>query len=403
MKNVIMLVLLLAAPRAYAQGPLSLRQARSDAARNSPALVAARAAVEAAGGRERQAGAYANPLFSYSHEQLGGGSGSTESQATFDQRIEFGGQRASRMHAARLRREAAEARLEAGRLDLDFIVAQRFAMLVSAQRRAVVTARAAAEFKRAQQRTGARLASGDVSGYDARRITLEAARYAALAAQAQIERNRARLQIAELVGAPADSVVVPEFLALAAFADTAAGTAISRNPLVRAANLEARAAEADIRAVTANPLLSPTVQAGYKTEKLTDRAGGFVLGLSLPLPLWDRRQGLTASAGAEARRLTAEAGLLARRVTREAVDAAHTVQLLDSQLALLAIPLGTEALAALRGAETAYLEGEISLLEWLDAVRAYQEAEVAYANILAEAIVQRAALERLLGIQLMGQ
>jgi len=69
----------------------------------------------------------------------------------------------------------------------------------------------------------------------------------------------------------------------------------------------------------------------------------------------------------------------------------------ELQLITLRPQLGAEAAAALRAAETAYGEGEITLVEWLDAVRAYQEAEASFAALQAEYIIQRAALERAVG------
>jgi outer membrane protein TolC len=62
--------------------------------------------------------------------------------------------------------------------------------------------------------------------------------------------------------------------------------------------------------------------------------------------------------------------------------------------------LGDEAMRARRAAEAAYGEGEISLLEWLDSARAYQEAEAAHATLWAEYIARRAALERATGATL---
>ena len=50
--------------------------------------------------------------------------------------------------------------------------------------------------------------------------------------------------------------------------------------------------------------------------------------------------------------------------------------------------------------EAAYAEGEIGLLEWLDAVRAYQEAETTFVSLWAEYIARRAALERATGASL---
>ena len=71
---------------------------------------------------------------------------------------------------------------------------------------------------------------------------------------------------------------------------------------------------------------------------------------------------------------------------------------MEQQVAALRAELGDEARLALAAAEAAYAEGEITLLEWLDAVRAYQEAEASYAQLSAQALIQRATLMRTLGL-----
>jgi len=76
------------------------------------------------------------------------------------------------------------------------------------------------------------------------------------------------------------------------------------------------------------------------------------------------------------------------------------VRAIDVQLEALRPQLGDQTRAAMRAVQAAYSEGEITLVEWLDAVRAYQEAESTYATLLAEAVVRRAALERAIGASL---
>jgi outer membrane protein TolC len=84
-------------------------------------------------------------------------------------------------------------------------------------------------------------------------------------------------------------------------------------------------------------------------------------------------------------------------VVREAEEAFAALYAADTEVARLGPALGPEAAAALKAAETAYSEGEISLVEWLDAVRAYYEAESIFATLRAELHVRRAALVRATG------
>lgn len=402
------LALLVAADAGSAQDPsaLTLQRAREMARQSSPQVSAARAVADAAAARERQAGAFPNPNITYGREQTSGDVVSTSQNiATFDQRLELGGQRGARMNAARLRSEAARARLEAAIRDLDFEVARAYVAVSTAARRAELASAAARQFTRASEIMTRRLEQGDVSGYEVRRLRLEAARYAALAAEASLAARDARLRFNQLVGLTSDTALValqPVGQGADLPADSLMGAALARSAELRSAELDIRAAEAEAISVRRDIVPTPTLSAGFKNEQTAtdERMSGFVAGISLPLPLWDRRGGAVDAARAEARRLEAEREALRRQIRRAVVITVDAVRSADRQQADLRAQLGAEADAALQAAELAYVEGEITLLEWLDAVRAYQEAESAYANVLAESYNQRAALERLLGVPL---
>ncbi len=390
---------------------LTVSAARDSARRVSPELTAAREAVAAAAARERQSSAFPNPALSYQREQTSG-AGQTNSQniASVDQPIELGGLRSARSRAAMLRREAAEARLVATEAQLDLDVTRAYALAVAAERRATLARHATFAFARARSVSETRFAEGDVSGYAHRRISLEAARYAGLLAEALLAERTARLTLASLVGTTEDSLgsldltfdVSLAAVALAMTPDSLRGMAARHRADLRVAILEAEAAAADARLVSRGRLPLPILSAGLKTEHSVGAGdfSGFVAGVSLPLPLWDRRQGAIEAAGAEARREVAQAEIVRRRVAREVDEAVAGLRAIDEQLGLLRPQLGAESEAALNAAQVAYSEGEISLVEWLDAVRAYQEAESTYASLRAESIIRRAALDRAVGVSL---
>lgn len=414
-----------AAPRLTAQGasaaPMTLREVRDAARQSSPDLRALREAAAAAAGRERQAGAWLNPTLAYGHERTSK-DGATNAQhiTQLEQPLELGGQRGTRREAARLRREAAQARLAAGEARLDHDVARAYALVVAADRRAVLAAQAVEAFVEAERVSAQRLAAGDVSGYADRRLKLEAARYAAQRAVAALARRTARLELAALLtSAPdtlADRLVLADAALLIVIADTAtprvravpAADSLQRIARMRRADLralsleqEATAAEARLGARERIPV--PTLAAGYKTEEAAgggDGFNGFVAGFSLPLPLWDRRGGAIQAAEAEARRADAERATLERRVAREVAEAAAALEAIEMERALLAPHVGERTRVAMNAVRVAYAEGDITLVEWLDAVRAYQEAEATYANLVADVLVRRAALERAVGAPL---
>jgi cobalt-zinc-cadmium efflux system outer membrane protein len=411
----VLIVCALMALPSDAHPQLTLTAAQGAARQASPELRAAREAIAAAAGRERQAGAFANPTVAYGREQTSR-TGQTNSQniAQLEQALEVGGQRGARRDAARLRRASAEARLAWATSQLDFDVARAFARAIAADRRAQIAEQAVGSLTDAQRVSERRLAAGDVAGYVVRRVQLETARFAALRAAAALERRSTRVALASLIGVsseaidslalptdieapPPDAPAPPSFDSLLIMSERARSD-------VRAAMLEAEAVAAESRLVARERVPTPTFSLGYKGEHVADtvrgssvRYGGFVAGLSVPLPLFDRRGGAVEATTAEARRALAETAVIRRRVAREVTDALDALRAAETQRAALAPHLGEGARIALRAVQTSYTEGEITLAEWLDAVRAYQDAESTYVTLQAEVAVARAALARAIG------
>ena len=396
---------------------LSLLEAQAVARGASPDLRAAREAVAAAKGRERQANALANPTLSYGREQTSrSGQANAQDIAQLQQPLEVGGQRRARREAGRLRSEVAEAHVKAAEQLLDYDVARAFATLAAAARRATLADEAATAFAEAVRVTTERLAAGDVSGYAARRLQLEAARYASQRAVALLALRVARISLAELIVLSPDSIAPlrATTLALASLRsqpllplDSLKATAFALRPELRAQTLEAAAAAAEARLAIAERIPTPTVSAGYKREsaKLGGAVGamalhGFVAGVSLPLPIFDRRRGTIEAAAATTRGRQADVDALHRRVRIEVEEAHASLLAVDTQLELLRPQLGESARTAIRAVQAAYGDGEIALVEWLDAVRAYQEAESTFATLEADAMIRRAALERAVGVSL---
>jgi len=389
--------------------PFTLEEARAVARAVSPDLAAARAAVDAAWGRARQVGARTNPTLSYAYEQTAaGGQRNSQSIVALEQPLEITGVRGARYEAARLRREAAEAGLRAAGGQVRFEITQAYALAQAADERMALAERAATAFDRAQRVTGERLVAGDVSGYEARRIRLEGARYAVLRAEAALARRTAFVALAAMVSAASDSLVLPALapaealppMSSAIGRDSILTLALARHPELVAAERQAGAALADARAAGRERIPVPIASVGWKTERTAtggSRLDGFVAGIALPLPFWDRRGGAVAAAQADAHRRGAEVEMLRRRVAREAEEAYAALRTAEEEVARLAPALGPEAAAALSAAEAAYAEGEISLVEWLDAVRAYHEAESVFVTLRAELHVRRGALERATG------
>lgn len=403
---------------------VTLREAIENARRNHPDLRAASEALAAAAALERQAAAWPNPTFTWSHEQVSRTEGTdAEDIVRLEQALPIGGQRSARREAARLRREVAEARLHAAGARLAFEVTRAYALAVAADRRAALADEAASAFTSARRASEQRLAAGDISGYAHRRLGLEAARYGTVRAAAVLERRATRLSVAALVASNADSispiaerlvltdtslvaVLAPDLMSPAGVTrvvalDSLLVIAFSNRAELRAVLLEADAAAAEAQLVSRGRIPMPAISAGVKREQLpgnAERASGLVGGVSVPLPLWDRSRGSVEASEAESRRRTAVAESALRQTAREVTEAYEAVRATLEQSALLASEVGTDdPQIALRAAQAAYAEGEISLVEWLDAVRAYHETQASWATLRAETAIRIGELERAIG------
>ncbi len=424
------------APFSAVRAPISLIEARAAAYSADPGIRAARDGLSAASARERQALARLNPTLLYGREQTSrAGQSNAQDIAQLEWTVEIGGQRAARAEAARFRRQAAEANLLATVQSLDAQVVRGYIEAAAAQHRvgiADVAARTAAE---AQRISDERLRAGDVAGYAARRLRLESARYAARRAEAAAAARSARELLALLMARPVDAVVIPMVVATdssgnafsdllsdalrpvtlpvaSSLADTMRSAALDSlmrhamraRPELLVAKLEAQAVAADARLAARERLPMPSISAGYKGEQVRNDAtstiralSGFVAGVSIPLPLFDRRAGAIAASNATARQASAESDATQRLVAREIADAAGALRAAEAARTLLLPYIGAEARVALRAVQAAYAEGEITLAEWLDAVRAWQETELALLTLDTDVALRRVALARASG------
>lgn len=390
---------------------MTLSRARALARSASAEVAAARYTVEAARARARQAGAFINPVLSYDREQTSrAGESTSQDIIGVDQTIEAPGVRGARRDAARLRTSLAEARLLGAEAQLDLDVARAYAQAIAAGRRALLADQAAQAFAAAARISERRLREGDISGFAARRIRLETARYVVMRAEAVLARGTALLTLATLTGSPMDSstqlrdpVADVTVAAMSVSGDSLVAVALRSRPELAAGGLEVDVATVETRLASRERLPSATLTVGSKREEVIggDQLTGFVAGLSLPLPLWDRRSGAVGAAEAETQRRAADLAGVRRRITREVSEAVEALRAVQEQLRVLGPELQSDAESVLRSAQLAYAEGELSLIEWLDTVRAYYETQTSIVNLRAELVVRAAALERAVGTSFM--
>lgn len=365
----------------------------------------AREAVAAAEARVVSAGRLPNPGLTATREQLSGGpEGYHENMIALGQSLEIGGQRGARREAARKASEAAAARLEAERLRLAFQVHRAYVRGAVAEADLIVLGEATEVFRHVEESGRARFAEGDISRFDRSRLQIERARYETLLARRRLEMEEASRELAFLVAPdslaapaallPAQALTELDAVMRAVALDAALATAVRRAD-VRAADAEVEAARAALSLERRDRVPDVTLSAGYK-----EQAGGLsgaVLGVSFPVPLWDRNQGEIARAQAELNAALVRRELALARAHIEIRRAWDTHRSLEERMRTMGEMLSPESAGLLETARVAYAEGEMSLIELLDAADAYRSAMESVNQLLGEYLISLFDLRRATG------
>ena len=365
----------------------TLPQALEEAEAHSPTIAAARAAVDAAEARVRQAGYRSNPELSVEVENFAGtgelsGFRGTETTVAVNQRLDLGGRRSARISSAQAEFAIQRLRLAAARADLAQGVRELFARAVSAHDRLRL-----AEENTERARELARIAAILVDAGREPPLRAIRARSAAAQAAAELEAARAEERAARGTLASLFGATTPPESLTGGLLDLPPRTIDPEQSLeVRIAGAERLSAEAALRQELAARRLDPSVGLGVRHIR---EAGdvALVAGFSMPLQVFDRNQGNISAArsnveAAEARLRAATANSRVR--AQNAIIAVEAAQARVEALERAAIP---EAAEALRLTQLSYQAGRASLLELLDAQNAYTEAQSALIDArLAQAL-----------------
>lgn len=388
---------------AYGQAPagqpqISLDDAFARSLGEAPVLRASEASREAADASIRQADRGLNPSIDFLLENALGtglyqGVERTEATLTFNQTLEWGGDREARTQLAVRQAQRVRALGDVARQDLlhdveiAYIDAQRAQadLLVAEERLALAREVAATVARRVEA---------------ARDPLLAASRSNTLVAEAEIAVENARL--ADL--AARDNLALfwigdSDFQIDMSTFDSVSGVEIDRASLApemvasRAAQQEA---EARIAVERARSTLDPTVSAGLRYFRDGSEAA-FVVGFSIPLGINDSNSAAVAKASADSTRARVETEILQRNFERQAASArsqmniaAREIDAIDDRL----IPIAEEAAERARAG---YNQGGFSYLDVLDAQRALSAAQLQRNAALNSYHRARAALKRLLG------
>ena len=171
--------------------------------------------------------------------------------------------------------------------------------------------------------------------------------------------------------------------------------AVSTRAELRGLQLSGQRAGFESDAARRSRLPAPTVFGGLKRADVdTGRDRGGIFGVSLSLPVFDSGRREVARWTAEAARIDAERASLERQIRGEIARASEALTLRQAAEAADRDAAGTELMQI---AEVAYREGEVGILELLDAVRTAARARMRSIDLRLEVRLAQIAVERAVG------
>ncbi|MBX3026772.1 TolC family protein [bacterium] len=389
---------------ATAAAPLTYREALTAALRHNPDIDAAALAVGTRQAQVWQAGLLPNPELRLEAENIGGsgdlaGVESAETTARLLQRVELGGKRPARVAVAEGERDTAAADVELRQAAVAASVAQAFVAVLAAQEQLHLADRLEALATETVAAVAAQARAGAASEVHVLRARLLRNEAVLLRLRRHQELTAARAALAALwadddpplTAAEGDLrhlAPPPPLPALLGRLDAA--------PELTRWQRELGARQSAVRAERAGAV--PDLLLGAGPRYFSDTGDvALVAEVTLPLPVFDRRQGAI-----EAARSHLAAGEAERRAAAVALRAAVT----RAQAALVAGYAQTAVLrehalpdadAALATSRAAFRRGALPLDELGDAQRALFDLRSREIEVLAAYHQTAAELERLLG------
>lgn len=174
---------------------------------------------------------------------------------------------------------------------------------------------------------------------------------------------------------------------------------IARNPDIGRWATEMQQRESRLALERTKGIPNPTISGGYKRFEDVG-AEAAVVGISIPLPFFDRNQGSIKAAKYEINRGKFQWQAAVTEVTRALQEAYNRLQASYREVQQLQNEVLPGAQSAFDGIQTGYRQGKFDYLEVLDAQRTLFTSRTRYIQALAEYNRAVAEVERLIGTPL---
>jgi len=385
---------------AWAQPSLTLAEALERARQGNPelrALTLEASAVDAAG---RQAALLPNPSLDYLREGKTSEGGSSTVQLSIP--LELGGKRAARMEAAQAGSRAAALDLAVGRARIEADVVAAYQQAWLAQQHVALATQVSESGRRSSDAAARRVMAGKVSPVEEARARVAEANWRIEGVAAQRELDEARIRLASLLGSTGSdigSLAAPASPDEAGLAGTQLEDLIDSAPAIERAVAEVEAGKASLRMERAARMPDVSLIVGSKRSEGPERGRmrQNIIGLSVPLPLFNRNQGAVLAAQRRAEKAGAELEATRQRIRAEAMQAHARMQASLQQERLVREDVLPGAQYAADAAMKGFEAGKFNYVEVLDAQRTWVQAQGQHLRAVSDFYRARADLAKLVG------
>jgi cobalt-zinc-cadmium efflux system outer membrane protein len=383
--------------------PYSLAEILALALKHSPMMNGAEAVLEENQGRQVAAGAYLNPTVSGS-----AGRGSirdprtgvsiAERTITVEQPLEWPGKRMARQRAADAGFSGALAGMEEAKVSLMAEVKSAFFQLLFAQQDAELAGDNLKTVEEFVKLISARVETKESPKFELVKATVELQKAQKDLARADNALLVARTNLNRVTGKAVGEhfSIQGEFEAIRSGLDRAALTeqALNHHPTLRRQEKAVEQAQFALEHERAARIPNVSVIGQYHREAGDESV---MAGLSLPVPIWYRRQGEIGTAMGTHHRAQAERIRVQHELEQAVTQFFQEMQTAQRQIQVFEKGLLYQAKEALDIAQFSFRNGVASLLEVIDAQRVYRQTLLEFAQARAAYSLAFVRLEQAVG------
>ena len=383
--------------------PITLEQALKLAMQHNPEIAVTLREREAIEGVQLQAAVRPNPTVFTSIQDTRSDTRQTTLQ--LNQEIELGNKRAMRIEAADAFYQKSLAELESKQAEIHANVVSVFYEVLAAQERLILSKSSLEIADLALDASAKRVKAGKSSPIEETKSKIAQSSAKIEVNQAISLLNSAQKRLTTLWGntPPISSSVnsgvvqgrVDRIPAISSLRDLS--MMLENAPAMRLANLEVNVREGMTNIERSKATPNITVSAGVVNNQELGGVNQALLGLTLPIPLFDRNQGYLQEA--VSRQYKAQDALVALKSQLEANLVTHYERLnaANQTIATLNTEILPSAQSAFDAANKGFVAGKFNFLDVLDAQRTLFQAKNQYIQSLLDAHQAIAEIERILG------